>query len=90
MAYDEQKTQKPREIVHDLKNCMSVVLLNVGDLKADPGHMSRDTRAVESLENMTQQMNCLLEELAKLLGEQGYPKKTSALRTRLYHTHYPR
>lgn len=59
------------QLVHDLKNCMSVLLLNLGNVEADP-----------AIENTIQKMNCLLEELATLISEEDHLKKTGASRTR--------
>jgi cob(I)alamin adenosyltransferase len=71
-----------REIVHDLKNCMGVVLLTVGSLQADP-NKARDSRTIETLEKMIHKINSRVEELAKLVSEQGRPKKTGLSRTRV-------
>jgi hypothetical protein len=72
-----------REIVHDLRNCMGVVLLTVGSLEADP-NKARDSRTIETLEKMIHNMNSRIEELAKLASEQGHPKKTDASRPRIH------
>jgi hypothetical protein len=72
-----------REIVHDLRNCMGVVLLTVGSLEADPNR-ARDSRTIKTLEKMIHKMNSRIEELAKLASEQGHPKKTDASRTRIH------
>jgi hypothetical protein len=72
-----------REIVHDLRNCMGVMLLTVGSLEADPNN-ARDSRTIETLEKMIHKMDSRIDELAKLASEQGHPKKTGASRTRIY------
>jgi hypothetical protein len=73
---------EPREIIHDIKNCMGVVLLTIERLELDTGNMSADTRAKETLEKIFHKMNGLIEQLTKLLGKQTPPKKRSASRTR--------
>jgi hypothetical protein len=58
---------KPDEIVHELKNCMSIILLNFGYLGADSDHMRRKKPDVEPLESIVRKMNYLVEELAERL-----------------------
>jgi hypothetical protein len=72
-----------REIVHDLRNCMGVILLTVGSLEADP-NKARDSRIIETLEKMIHKMDSRVEELAKLVSEQRHPKKTVASRPHVY------
>lgn len=69
-----------REIIHEIKNCMGVMLLTVGSLEAEPGHVAHASGATETLEEMIRKMDSLLEELAKF-SEQGHPKKTGASRS---------
>lgn len=76
------RRSRPREIVHEVKNCMGVVLLTVGSLQADP-NKARDSRTIETLEKMIHKINSRVEELAKLVSEQGRPKKTGLSRTRV-------
>lgn len=71
------------KIVHDLKNCMSIVVLNVGIIEAHPGHIACESRTIENLENTIHKMNCLLEDLAKFVDE-GKQKRTAASRARIY------
>jgi hypothetical protein len=66
----------PSTVVHDLKNCMSIVLLNAGNLEADADDMGRDRHTIETLETMIHKMNCLVEELAQLIGEQDHSQIT--------------
>jgi hypothetical protein len=66
----------PSNVVHDLKNCMSILLLNVGNLKADADCMGGDKHLLETLQTMIHKMNCLVEELAQLLGEQDQSQTT--------------
>jgi hypothetical protein len=61
----------PCEIVHDLKNCMTIVLLNFGNLELDCDDMGRKKSSIETLANIIKQMNRLVEELAELLGGRG-------------------
>lgn len=68
-----------REIVHELRNYMSVLLLNLENVEADSGHISCDSPTVE---NTIAKMNCLLEELARLLGERHQRKNPAASKTR--------
>lgn len=75
-----------REIIHEIKNCMGVMLLTVGSLEAEPGHVAHASCTIETLEKMIHKMDCLLEELAKF-SEQGHPKKTGASRARLDRPH---
>lgn len=72
-----------RQIIHDIKNCMGVMLLTVGSLEAEPGYMAGAARTIEALEKTIHKMDCLLEALVKL-SEQGHPKKTSASRGSLH------
>jgi len=64
-----------REIIHDLKNYMSVLLLNLGN---------GETRESRTIEDTISKMNCLLEELAQLYSEQGLLQKADKPRTRVY------
>lgn len=75
-------THTPIEIVHELRNCMSIVLLSIGNLDADLAHMVRDKRSIESLEKIIYKMNRLVEDLIVLFGEDK--KKTGARRRRAY------
>jgi hypothetical protein len=74
-ALDKRSTLQTgaSQVVHDLKNCMSVLLLNLGNVEAEP-----------AIENTIQKMNCLLEELAKLISEEDHLKQTGASRTRVH------
>lgn len=53
-----------RKIVHDVKNCMSVLLLNLGNFEADPDHIPLD---LHTMGHTIRKMNCLPEELVKSL-----------------------
>lgn len=54
---EPQTVGKGSQLVHDLKNCLSVLLMNLGTGEA------RDSRTIEET---IFKMNCLLEELAQL------------------------
>jgi len=56
------------QIVHALKNCMSVLLLSVGNLEGHLGHSVPDQQSLETLQSMVHEMNSLVEELVELVG----------------------
>jgi hypothetical protein len=58
---------KPDEIVHELKNCMSIVLLNLGSLGSNSDHPRRNKGGTAPLEGIVRKMNWLVEELAELV-----------------------
>jgi hypothetical protein len=62
-----RERHRPDEIVHDLKNCMSIILLSFGYFGADSDHMRRKKPDIEPLESIVRKMNCLVEELAEIL-----------------------
>jgi hypothetical protein len=70
-AHAARRHYAPGEIVHALKNCISIMLLNCENLDADLDHRPGDKRSIETLHNIVQEMNRLVEELAELLGERG-------------------
>jgi hypothetical protein len=74
------------EIIHEIRNCMGVVLLTVGSLEAEPGPMLHPSHTIATLEKMVRKMDSLLEELAKS-SAQSHPKKTGASRARLVRPH---
>jgi hypothetical protein len=57
------------EVIHDLKNCMNVLLLCVENLEADVGRSAPDQQSRETLYTIVHEMNSLVEELVKLAGK---------------------
>ena len=51
------------EIVHGLKNYMSILLLCVENLQIHPDHPLPNQHQAEDLENAIHEMNCLVEKL---------------------------
>ena len=57
------------EIVHDLKNCMSVLFLCLGNLEADVGSSAPNQPSLETLQNIVYEMDALVEKLVKLVAK---------------------
>jgi hypothetical protein len=58
------QAQIPR-IAHDLKNCMSVLLLAISSLKENSGLISTSRR--KALEDVISEMNYLVNEMVRLV-----------------------
>jgi hypothetical protein len=54
------------EIVHDLKNCMSILLYWVEMLESDASSSVRSTDSIDDLKKITRKMNCLVARLDSL------------------------
>jgi len=55
-------------IAHDLRNCMSVLLLTITSLKDNQALISESHKRV--LENVVEEMNRLVDEMVRLAGRQ--------------------
>jgi triphosphoribosyl-dephospho-CoA synthetase len=55
-------------VAHDLKNCMSVLLLAITSLKDNQPLISASRKRV--LENVVEEMNRLVDEMVRLAGTQ--------------------
>jgi hypothetical protein len=54
------------EIVHELKNCMSILLFCAETLEANQGLPLPNEDSVEDLKKLIDKMNCLIERLGSL------------------------
>ena len=54
-------------IIHDLRNCMSVLLLVITSLKENQALISESRK--QALENVVQEMDHLVDELVRLAGK---------------------
>jgi hypothetical protein len=54
------------EIVHDLKNCMSILLYWVEVLETDTSSSVRSEDSIDDVKKIARKMNCLVERLDAL------------------------
>jgi K+-sensing histidine kinase KdpD len=62
------RCSQTERIAHDLKNCMSVLLLAITSLKDNQPLISESRKRV--LENVVEEMNRLVDEMVRLGGKQ--------------------
>ena len=54
------------EVAHELKNCVSVLLLLVETIEIDREHPVPDENSMKDLKRLIHKMNCLVENLISL------------------------
>jgi hypothetical protein len=72
----KELTRQPAVVVHDLKNALTVLMLRMGRLGADPGSVYvKDI--LNDMEQIACQMSTALERLAVIIASQSHPAANS-------------